>query len=93
MKDLYTARAFKLNPMDLNAIAIDLDYGTGWTHNGSTSFPGCSLLWRKDPGRSWSRGSQKINYLRGVGKVSYYMLPLPHLTLRSQGVSVLYNQP
>jgi hypothetical protein len=44
---------------------------------------------RKNPGYRWSRDSQKIDCLRGEGKVSYYMLPLPHFTLRSQGVSVL----
>jgi hypothetical protein len=27
----------------------------------------------------------------GDGKVSYYMFPLPHFTLRLQGVPVLYN--
>jgi hypothetical protein len=58
----------------------------------STSFPGSSLFRGKDPGNSWSRGFQKIDCLRGVGKVSYYMPPLPHFTLRSQGVSILYNQ-
>jgi hypothetical protein len=46
---------------------------------------------RKNPGYRWSRDSQKIDCLRGEGKVSYYMLPLPHFTLRSQGVSVLYR--
>jgi hypothetical protein len=28
----------------------------------------------------------------GDGKVSYYMFPLPHFTLRLQGVAVLYNR-
>ena len=27
----------------------------------ATSFPGSSLLWRRDPGRSWSRGSQILD--------------------------------
>ena len=43
----------------------------------STSFPGSSLFLRKDP--------------EGDGKVSNYMFPLPHFTLRLQGVTVLYN--
>jgi hypothetical protein len=47
---------------------------------------------RKNPGYRWSRDSQKIDCLRGEGKVSYYMLPLPHFTLRSQGVSVSTDQ-
>ena len=34
---------------------------------------------------------QKIGCPRGEGKVSYYMLPLPHFTLRSQRASVLYR--
>ena len=32
------------------------------------SFPGSSLFRRKDPGNSWSRGSQNIDCLRGSGK-------------------------
>jgi hypothetical protein len=34
----------------------------------ATSFPVYSLFRRKDPGNSWSRGSQKIDCLRGCGE-------------------------
>jgi uncharacterized protein Yka (UPF0111/DUF47 family) len=33
-----------------------------------TSFPGSSLFSRKDPGNSWSRGSENIDCLRECGK-------------------------
>jgi hypothetical protein len=41
-----------------------------WTKNvnHATSFLGSSLFRRKDPGNSWSRGSQKIDCLCGCGK-------------------------
>ena len=41
-------RAEPLNPLDPNAIAIDLDYGTGWSHVGYIASELCKylpLLW------------------------------------------------
>jgi hypothetical protein len=34
---------------------------------------------------------RKLIASEGDRKVSYYMFPLPHFTLRLQGVAVLYN--
>jgi hypothetical protein len=34
---------------------------------------------------------RKLIAQEGDGKVSYYMFPLPHFTLRLQGVAILYN--
>ena len=44
---------------------------------------------RKDPGRCWSRDVKKIDCLRGVGKVSNYMLPLS--VARSECCVVVYE--
>ena len=33
-----------LNPMDASAIAIDVDYGTGWTHIGYIASQLCEYL-------------------------------------------------
>jgi hypothetical protein len=56
----------------------------------ATSFPGSSLLLRKEAGAGHVSHGNLI--AQGVvGKVSNYMLPLSHFTLLLQGVSVLYR--
>jgi hypothetical protein len=53
-----------------------------------TSFPGSSLLWRKDPGWGWSCGTRKFDRPRGSKQSIKLHASTSALTLRLQGVRV-----
>jgi hypothetical protein len=60
---------------------------------GQTSFPGSSLLWRKDPGWSWSCGMRKFDRPRGNRQsMKLHASPSALYTSIARSESVLYNQ-
>ena len=67
------------------SVMAGVNYSKTNTVNQSTSFPGSSLLWRKDPGWSWSREPQILGvnlkmYLgRSDRRASLLCLKILHL--------------
>jgi hypothetical protein len=58
-----------------------------------TSFPGSSLLWRKDPGWGWSRGTRKFDRPRGSRQsIKLHASTSAIYTSIARSESVLYNQ-
>jgi hypothetical protein len=93
---MYTYSWFSFNEMQEN-MNFDTWYIIIFTHHSnqrriqprSQALPSC---WGKTLAGAGHVAHGNLIAQWGVGKVSNYMLPLPHFTLRLQGVSVLYNQ-